>query len=688
MQDKPTAEAADPRTEFAAYVRTRFGETNGEITERNNKIEGLDAYIYGDRLEAKLDIPFGHDYTPVNWLRRDVEIHKNVFMGRGFQIISTYDSQNEQDAQDEEEKGRIRLYNAKQKTYAEARKNAIDAIIRDNGGDAFWSGLAENAGAIGDAAIKAYYDEDEKKYVLNQIEAIENLYVLWNRDDFRKIDAVAFVYQVSRQEAIDNFGAPDDVATSPVGQPMKLLATQTSPASQATQPMVSILEITGRIEGWGSDKGTLKRVTLGKENAVNVKIVGNEVTRVIEDPKKVPKYYILPNKRQRRRPWGMSDVSDAAIHINLTYIETLSDWRTHASKVNFQKYRAFGFGGDVQLPKPEKRKIQVIGLAEGQDLKALDQGDSNGKDFKMQMDECKEQFVRETGLSRVMFDDPSVTLNSNQALLTSMKPTSDIAEAKKQLWTPIIIQIFEDALETVGLHDEAIREAADPNENWSLKVAWPSLMQKEDPVYQQMLLNRINAKTMSIQSYLEAQGETKEELDRIRDEMTDPVTAAIHGNAMPALAEKVINPVDPNAKPEPEIKHSVSWRAEMTPQQEANLAATIPGFQDGPFGMSMGPQGTQGAKAQSNVDNQGFLNGNPNQGGTAITRGPDGQPIPNPAVKNQPGVNANGGTSAPAQVNTQSNNVPGTGVTSQPGSGATTTSPQGALNQTSQNNGS
>jgi hypothetical protein len=451
--------------------------------------------------------------------------------------------------------------------------------------------------------------------------------------------------------------------------------------------MVSILEINGKIEGWGSDKGKLKRVPQGKENPINVKIVGNDVTRVIDDPKKLPKYYILPNKRQRRRPWGMSDISDAAIQINLTYIETLSDWRTHASKVNFQKYKAFGFGQDTQLPKSEARRTQVIPLAEGQDMQRLDQGDSNGQDFQAQMNECKEQFVRETGLSRVMFDDPSVTLNSNQALLTSMKPTSDIAEAKKQLWTPIITQIFEDALETIGLHNDAIKEAADPNENWSLKVAWPSLMQKDDPVYQSMLLNRVNGKVMSIQSYLEAQGETKEELDRIRDEMTDPVTAAIHGNQMPLLAQGVINPVDPNAKPQPEIKHNVSWRAEMTPQQEANLAATIPGFQDGPFGMSMGPQGALGAKAQSNVDNKGFLNGNPNQGGTAIDRGPDGQEIPNPAVKSQPGVNSNGGTAAPAQVNTQANNVPGTGVTSQPGSGATTTSPQGALNQTSQNNG-
>lgn len=675
---------------FALAVRAAFKDSSGEITERNADIEKLDQYVYGDKLENMLDIPVGHDHTPVNWLRRTVEIHKNMFMSRGFQVISTYNSDDENDAENDEDKGRIRLNNSKQKTYAELRKNIIDAIIRDNGGNAFWDALAENASAVGTAAIKAYYDEDAKKYILSEIEAIENLYVLWSRDDFRQKNAVLFAYQVSKQDAIRDFGAPQDVATSPLGKPLEVIGDATATGSQNyTQPMVTILEMTGEIEGWASQKGKLKQVSPGKETELNVKIVGNHVTRLIDDQKQLPRYYILPNKRQRRRPWGRSDITDAAIDINLTYIETLSDWRTHSSKVNFQKYKAFGFGADTQLPKSEPRKVQVIPLAEGQDMQPLAQGDSNGQDFKAQMEEEKEQFVRETGISRVLFDDPSVTLNSNQALLTSMKPTSDIAEAKKQLWAPVIMQIFEDALETLGLHRKDIKEVADPSDSWNLKVMWPSVMQKEDPVYQQMLLNRKNAGTISLQSYLEAQGESKEEIDRIRDELNDPVTAAIHGNQLPLLAQMVIQPPpDPNAKKEPEIRHTVSWRAEMTPQQEANLASTIPGFQDGPFGMSMGPQGTDGAIAQSNVDNKGFLNGNPRKGGTPIDKDAKGNPIADPAQKqNQPDVNSNGGTSAPAQVSTQANNAPGTGVASQPGSGATTASPQGALDQQTQNSG-
>lgn len=671
---------------FVADVQSRFGDANDEIVDRNEEIAKLDDYIYGDKIKESCDIPIGHDFTPVNWLRRTVEIHKNMFMSRGFQVISTYDSQNENNVEYDDEKQRLRLQNTKAKYYAESRKNAIDAIIRDNGGNAFWATLAENASAVGTAAIKAYYDEDNKKYVLNEIESVENIYVLWGKDDFRAIDAVAFVYQVSKQTAISQYGAPEYVATSPVGDPFNFVATNTTVSNNSSsQPMVTIIEITGKLEGWASENKKLKQVPTGKETELNVKIVGTDVTRIISEPKKIPKYYILPNKRYRRRPWGKSDVSDAAIDINLTYIETLSDWRTHASKVNFQKYKAYGFGADTQLPKSEARKVQVIPLSEGQDMQRLDQGQSNGQDFLQQMDECKEQFVRETGISRVLFDDPSVALNSNQALMTSMKPTSDIAEAKKQLWSPIIINIFQDALDTLAQYDETFKEITEGDENWSLRVMWPSVMQKEDPVYQQMLLNRKNAGTISLQSYLEAQGETVEEIDRIREEMNDTVTAAIHGNQLPLLAQQTIQPVDPNAKQEPPVKHTVSWRAEMTPQQEANLANEM-GFQDGPFGMSMGPQGSSGGIAQSNVDNVGFLNGNPRQGGTPIDRNEQGQPIANPPVRQQ-GTNPNGGTATNAQIATQANNVEGTGVVSQPGSGATQTSPQGALNQQTQTQG-
>lgn len=533
---------SDTMTSFIEYVRSSFKDLSGEIEDRNAKIIERDDYIYGDRLEHSLDIPIGHDFTPVNWLRRTVEIHKNMFMSRGFQVVSTYDSDDPSQASDPQDRGRIELENKKRKEFAEQRMKTIQAIIDDNGGFALWGTLSENCSAVGDSCVKAWWDEDEQKYVISQVEAIENIYALWSKDDFRTYDAIAYIYQVSKQTAIDDYGASENVTTSPLGQPMEIIAAQTTTSNTTyTQPMVTIMEVTGEICGWKATNGSVSTVKEGDEEEMNVTIVGNKITKLITGDK-MPKYYLLSNKRQRRRAWGMSDVSDAAININQTYIETLSDWRTVASKVNFPKYKAYGFAPDAQLPKSEQRKIQTVPLSDGQDIQRLDQGDSAQYDFKAQMDELKEQFVRETGISRVLFDDPSVTFNSNQALLTSMKPTSDIAEAKKQLWAPVINKIFMDALETLAIvKPDSFKDLVDTEDNWTLKVMWPSIMQKEDPVYQNMLLNRFNTGTISLQSYLEQQGESKEEIDRLRDEMSDPLTAAVIGKQLPLLAQTLVN---------------------------------------------------------------------------------------------------------------------------------------------------
>ena len=621
--------------DFVRETRSAFKDLSGEIEDRNARITSRDGYIYGDRLENALDIPIGHDFTPVNWLRRTVEIHKNMFMSRGFQVVSTYDTDNLDAVADEEDRGRIEIENSKRKEYAEQRMKTCQAIIEDNGGYAQWGVLAENASAIGDACIKCWYDDKQKKYVINQIEAVENVYALWSKDDFREYDAIAYVYQISKQKAITDYGASETVGTSPLGEPMEIIAASTTTSNTSyTQPMVTVMEVTGKISGWASENGKLKEVAEGKETELNALIVGNELKRIIDDKKMIPKYYILPNKRQRRRAWGQSDVSDAAVNINLTYIETLSDWRTVSAKVNFPKYKGYGFGPDSQLPKSESRKVQVVGLADGQDLQRLDQGDSNQYDFSKQMDELKEQYVRETGISRVLFDDPSVTFNSNQALLTSMKPTSDIAEAKKQLWSNILTNIFEDALETLALYEPDIYgDLVDTDDNWTLKVMWPSVMQKEDPVFQNMLLNRFNAGTMSLQSYLEQQGESKEEVDRLRDELTDPVTSAILGKQLPLLAQTLIN----------------AATAEIQAWYQASL-----------------PQ-TQIAQQQAD---QAALQGGESAGGAGTA-----------------GISDNGGTAAPAQVATPAQNTEGTQPMSQAGSGATTASPQGALNQVVQNSG-
>lgn len=668
-------DASQIEQDLYTCLQNELGKLSTEIGERNGQIFKTDDYVYGDRLERSLDIPIGHDFTPVNWLRRTVEIHKTQFMGRPFQLVCSYDTKDESQAEDDTEKKQVQLLNAKQKAFAELRVRTINDIIRDNGGHSIFAEGAESASVAGDWIVKTWYDDDNKKFVLSPVEAVENCWALWQANDFRAYDLFAYVYQISPEEASTRYGI-DKPTTSPLGAPMVSMTsgngnsnnttgstslTQnmgTSNGQYSNQPMVTVLEATGKIPGYASKNGTWKKCTPGDENEANVLFIGGVLQKTIDDPKKLPRYYVFPNKVARRRAWGISDISDPAININATYVETLSDWRTVQMKVNFPKFRGFNFGPDTQMPKMQNRKVQILPMGDGQDMQPLSQGDANGLEFKQMMDELQNQFVRETGISRVLFDDPSVTLNSNQALLTSMKPTSDIAENKKQLWQPILVKMFDDAIHTLAAWDSTYADLADDKDPWYLRVMWPSIMQKEDPVYQQMLLNRFNAGTISVQSYLEAQGETKEEIDRIRDEMDDPITSAILGRGLPELAHNTINK-SLGIPPWGYVVPKVNLKGDLTPGQEGNMAFNY-GFNGGqgqPFPPEAGPQGNAGTDANDNQANQGYLNGQyPNQ---------------------TPNIH-------PAPV---TNNQPGQGAVSQPGSGAPAVGAQGALNQASQQSG-
>jgi hypothetical protein len=343
----------------------------------------------------------------------------------------------------------------------------------------------------------------------------------------------------------------------------------------------------------------------------------------------------------------------------------MSDWRTIASKVNFPKFKLFNFGVGTQLPKFKSRQIQAIPLGEGQDISGIPMGDGGSVDFRAQLAEIKEQFARETATASILLDNDGQS-NSNQALITSMKPTTDQAENKKELWSPILTQMFTDALETLASYEpETYKDLADDTDPWHFRVQWPSTIQKEDPIYQQMLMNRWNAGTISLQSLLEAQGESSEEVDRIRDEMNDITTGAIHGRMLSTLFS--LNFLPPPASAPPKV--NVNLRGDLDPGQVGNVTYAHglnggPNDPNAPFPTSAGPVGNEGLRANDATENNGLITGQQTKPPTSLQKGPDGKVI-----------------------NTQANNQPGTGVVSQPGSGAPGATPQGALNQTVQNNG-
>lgn len=707
---KPNLSKSGNENPYDVLLRSFVGETRGqlatltgEIAQRNKVIMENDSYVYGDLLQRALKLPVGHDFTPVNWLRRVAEIHRTETMGDGFHVTTSYHGVDEDSAFNPDAKGQLQAINQQKKTYAEKRNQLIDAMIRDNGGMAVWGRAVENASVVGDTVLKAWVEPDANdpkkmgKFKYEMIEFLEHFYAVWSKDNFREYDFTAYVYQISKQEAVQKFGVPADVATSPLGMPLAVLSSANTINYMSTQPMVTVMEVNGRVQGWGTNgNAVIERKDVGKENLMNVVIVGDRVFRVIDDPKYMPKYYILPNKLIRRRPWGLPDITWAAININETYIETLSDWRTVASKINFPKWKAFGFGLDTQLPKPKPRVAEILPLGEGQDIKPLGTNlpEANVMDFERQMAELKEAFVRETGISQAMFEMPDTpALPTKAAASLSTKTLSDQVQARRQLWEPIIMQMFMDAFQTLSLWDENIKEIVTGDEDWYMRVSWPPMMRKDDPSFVTMVLNQSIAGFQSVQTMFERLGfNAKEEMDRINDEMNNPLTAAIHGKLLNLLAEfKIAGP--PTSAP-PKI--SVNLRGDITPEQETNLSV-MHQFGAGPvYGPSSGPQGELGMRAADDAVNtgrisgQGYNTGQPIISGGQPVAGGGGQPTPSgqqPAEA--PGAAAvgaqTGGASAqpqsPQTLTPPTGNQPGEQVMSLPGSGATPIKPSSKISQ-------
>lgn len=671
-------------SEFVGEVRSQLATLTGEIALRNTTIQQNDAYIYGDLLQQSISIPIGHDITPVNWLRRVVEIHAAQLMSDGFKVGSTYTEIDisTADQNDPTSLPLIELHNTKMKANAEWRGRLIDDIIRDNGGGAFWYEAAENASAIGTTVVKSWYDPDVKRYNIKQVEAAEHCYALWSADDFRSYDLFAYVYQVSKHRAHTEFDVGDNVATSPLGMPLAVLATANTVEYISTQPMVTIMEIAGIVQGWCTINGVLRRCEIGEENYFNATIVGNVVYQIIDDPIKVPHYYVLPNKKKRRRPWGFSDVTKGAIALNQSYIETWSDWRTLSSKVNFPKNKYFGFPPGKPLPKARPRTAQDIPLSAGQDIQPLNPpsaGALGQKDFPTQLEEIKEEFVRETSISNGLFDNPDQPANSKQALITAMKSIGDVTDTKRQLWEPIILQIFEDALTTLAAAFPAISDIVNTDKTWHLRMMWPSVLSKDDPTYQAMLINEFNAGLMSVQTYQEARGRDKEEIDRIREEMSDKITAAIHGHNFPMISEYLILP--PLTQMPPKV--NLNLRGDLDPNQVGDVAeARGIVTPQSPFPDVLGPQGNKGLTDNDAVINNGLTKGGM-PGETAQYKNSQGQVVPPMQASD-----AAGGAPAPGGGQPISpGGTPTAQPMSQPGSGASTTTPEGKLNQKKQRSG-
>lgn len=674
-----------------------------DVTLRNKEMNKRDRYTYGEGLWETIKIPNGFDKTLYNFFPRIIDIHSSQLMGRPFQIYSYYNKDdisiypNESPEQKDAEN-----QNKLKKEAADSRKRIVDAIIRENGGYKIFKDGARIGSLYGTTIYKGWWDADTNNFRIQLLESPQNYRAMWSDSNFRDRDGDAYVYQITPSKAYRLYGS-----TLPAGQAFAT-ATETNPwgateggsntadpIDQSTNttlpiqtqiPMVTVVDFTGYMPGWKLENDVISRCDYGKENEISVLIVGRQVVQKISDPFLLPEYWVINNRQVPRRAWGESDISESALQTHATLLERMSDYITLTNKSLFPLLLAKGFD-PAALPKKKQREMAVVAAELDQSIEAVNMPTAFGYDYEKLIDRLLDFLVRETGVGRVLFDDPTINPSSNQALMTTLKGVIDIVEDKQSRWEPVLADMFQKALEKAAHFDKKIAASIASDDNWYLYTRWPSVLRREDATYQQMWLNRFNSNTVSLDTYLEAMGteDVSEEKDRIRDNMKDPVSAAILGKQLSELAHFTIFqslgiPLYGFNQPK------ITLRGDLTPQQEGNLAQNQ-GFNDGPFGASVGPQGREGEYADQNVINQGFV-----QGGTQPyakygmpTGVTPGQPI-HPAT---PGAGQGApGAPAPQAANPQLTSDQNTGQTaSMPGSGATAVSAQGAINQHHQRKG-
>jgi hypothetical protein len=247
--------------------------------------------------------------------------------------------------------------------------------------------------------------------------------------------------------------------------------------------------------------------------------------------------------------------------------------------------------------------------------------------------------------------------------MTTLKGVVDIVESKQKRWEPVLTAMFTDALTLAADFIPGLKEALTDDPSWYFRIEWPSILRREDASYQTMWLNLLNRGAVSVETFMQKVlpvPDTGEEMDRITDEMSDPISSAILANQLGAIAHMTLNK-SLGIPPWGYVIPKVNLKGELAPQEVGNMAHNY-NWDQGPYGDEIGPAGYDGTRG-----NDAFLNGN------MIN---DNKPSDIPNYQH------------PQQANPQLTPDQNQGQTaSQPGSGAPAVSPAGAVAMNAQNHG-
>lgn len=383
----------------------------------------------------------------------------------------------------------------------------------------------------GHTAAKIYWDPIAKLPRISIIEAPENLYIGFGSSDFRRIDWALYVYGLSPQAAMEEFG----IATIPVrdGGKMHLYTSSTTHEDPLANVYRNNLE---RNPQRNRSQYELQQVEVydywykkpqgpGKPSIVcNAIFVGNTMVKNEEHPEyggTIP-YLVLQNSRIPGSPYGKPELYDVEQLLREKDERMSAQAQMIASTVGGQMWQLVGPEAPDEVPPnaiPKPNRIATPGP--GNEIRSISPfiPEFQVEDFNRRLDR---EIAVVTGLNDLLLGlAPSSVLGSSRAIASLVANYEQRIAPKRALFYTWIKQVWEMTGRLWSEKDGDVQFIL-ANE-FRLEITPPELTPRDTLELAQTAINLVQNRVWSAERAMDRVGvdDPEGEKDVIRSEQTD-----------------------------------------------------------------------------------------------------------------------------------------------------------------------
>lgn len=433
------------------------------------------------------------------------------------------------------------------------------ATLYDNNYETFMEEGSRNGSKLGTTILQWGWDSVNKRPFIINVAVPENVRIGWASTDYKKINWAIHGFRIALDEAKERYNAEGALETLQATSESKLSTPHTSKSLSTAN--IELKEESNPTEvdnydGWVKDE---------KGNVRNIIVVEDRPVKNEKMPAGWPDipYIVIPNIVDPGRPWGVADIQPVFDH-QLEINERLCDNADLMRQINLVKYKI------TNMPEAEPGDFEIGGrifkLLEGQDVEAIAQPVSVWP-FKDHIERVLQMFSHQSLLPPQVFGASPGNIVTGAGISALFQGAISRMKSKQKRWNYAFGQLFKNVMWLWSYYNEDAKEILKDG-TYELEVVWPDMLPKDDAVHIQNVLNKLNARAVSLETAMNELGvkSPADEKDLIREERTDPTLfpeqAMLTAQAMQTLSGE-------NEEKKPEPKAQAGMAASQRQQQEA-----------------------------------------------------------------------------------------------------------------------